>query len=79
MQQSGCCLLLRSLMAKTKDESLSTTQQARPKWVVEMDVHSLRIILCPDAAVILWMVATSYSVYYTFQVAIPVIYDEIYH
>jgi MFS family permease len=25
------------------------------------------------------MVSTSYSVYYTFQVAIPVIYDEMYH
>lgn len=33
----------------------------------------------PDAAAILWMVATSYSVYYTFQVANTVIYDEIYH
>lgn len=39
---------------------------------------SLRIILYPDAAAVLCMVASSYSVYYTFQVAIPVIFDEIY-
>lgn len=39
---------------------------------------SLRIILYPDAAAVLWMVASSYSVYYTFQVAIPVIFEEIY-
>jgi MFS family permease len=39
---------------------------------------SVRIIFYPDAAVVLWMVASSYSVYYTFQVAIPVIFEEIY-
>ncbi len=40
---------------------------------------SFRIILYPDAAAVLWMVATSYSVYYTYQVAIPVIFADIYH
>ncbi|KAK1764259.1 major facilitator superfamily domain-containing protein [Phialemonium atrogriseum] len=38
----------------------------------------LRIILYPDAAAVLWMVASSYSVYYTFQAAVPVIFAEIY-
>ncbi|KAJ0109110.1 hypothetical protein J7T55_002302 [Diaporthe amygdali] len=51
----------------------------RPKWTLKAAVHSLRIILYSDAAAILWMIASSYSVYYTFQVAIPVIYEEIYH
>ncbi|KAG7286787.1 hypothetical protein NEMBOFW57_009103 [Staphylotrichum longicolle] len=41
-------------------------------------VVSLRIILHKDAFAVLWMVASSYSVYYTFQVAIPVIFDEVY-
>ncbi|KAF2789554.1 MFS general substrate transporter [Melanomma pulvis-pyrius CBS 109.77] len=39
---------------------------------------SLRITLNPDAAVILWMAASSYGIYYTFQVAIPVIFDDVY-
>jgi MFS family permease len=39
---------------------------------------SLRIVLYPDAAIILGMVASSYSIYYTFQVAIPVIFKEMY-
>jgi MFS family permease len=39
---------------------------------------SLRIILFPDATAVLWMVAWSYSVYYTIQVAIPVIFKEVY-
>jgi MFS family permease len=42
-------------------------------------VDSLRIILYPDAAAILWMIASSYGIYYTFQVVIPVIYADIYH
>lgn len=39
---------------------------------------SFRIILYPDAAAVLWMIASSYSVYYTFQVATPVIFADIY-
>lgn len=73
------CVKSRESKKQTSDEMVSTTSQARPKWTVKAAVHSLRIILYPDAAAILWMVATSYSVYYTFQVAIPVIYDEVYH
>lgn len=37
-----------------------------------------RIILYPDSAAVLWMVSSSYTIYYTFQVAIPVVFDEIY-
>lgn len=73
------CVKSKEAEKQSKDKSVSTTPQARPKWTVKVAIHSLRIILYPDAAAILWMVATSYSVYYTFQVAIPVIYDEIYH
>jgi hypothetical protein len=39
---------------------------------------SLRIVLYSDATAVLLMVATSYSIYYTFQAAIPVIFDEVY-
>ncbi|KAF1850163.1 MFS general substrate transporter [Cucurbitaria berberidis CBS 394.84] len=41
-------------------------------------VDSLRIILHPDAAAILRMIASSYGVYYTFQVAISVIFADVY-
>jgi MFS family permease len=41
-------------------------------------VGSFRIILHKDAFAVLWMVASSYSIYYTIQVAIPVIFDEVY-
>ena len=47
-------------------------------WCLKDAVASFRIILHRDAFAVLWMVASSYSVYYTFQVAIPVIFDEIY-
>jgi MFS family permease len=50
----------------------------KPTWRPLCAFASLRIILYPDAAAVLWMVASSYSVYYTFQVAIPVIFEEIY-
>ncbi|PVH72056.1 MFS general substrate transporter [Cadophora sp. DSE1049] len=60
-------------------QATSTAEDAeRPKWRVLSTFTALRIILYPDAAAVLMMVATSYSVYYTFQVAIPVIYEEIY-
>jgi MFS family permease len=39
---------------------------------------SIRMIRHPDAAVILWMVASSYGIYYTFQVAHSVIFKELY-
>ncbi|KAH7419712.1 major facilitator superfamily domain-containing protein [Cadophora sp. MPI-SDFR-AT-0126] len=50
----------------------------KPKWRVLSTFTALRIIFYPDAAGVLLMIATSYCVYYTFQVAIPVIYEEIY-
>lgn len=76
----GCGKSMEAKRQSSRDDSVCTgSSQARPKWTVKAAVHSLRIILYPDAAAILWMVATSYSVYYTFQVAIPVIYDEVYH
>lgn len=50
----------------------------KPTWRLLGAFASFRIILYPDTAAVLWMVASSYSVYYTFQVAIPVIFEEIY-
>ncbi|KAK4040134.1 major facilitator superfamily domain-containing protein [Parachaetomium inaequale] len=47
-------------------------------WSLRDALASFRIILYKDAFAVLWMVASSYSVYYTFQVAIPVIFDEVY-
>ncbi|KAK3898388.1 hypothetical protein C8A05DRAFT_47279 [Staphylotrichum tortipilum] len=52
--------------------------EPRRPWRLGDAVASFRIILHKDAFVVLWMVASSYSVYYTFQVAIPVIFDEVY-
>lgn len=59
-------------------ESQAAEQRERPRWKPLSVLASLRIILHPDAAVVLWMVASSYCVYYTFQVAIPTIFDKIY-
>lgn len=53
-------------------------QSTGPKWTLKSGLHSLRIIIYPDAAAILWMIATSYTVYYTFQVAISVIFKTVY-
>lgn len=47
-------------------------------WQVMHAFASFRMFLCKDAAAVLWTVAGSYSVYYTFQVAIPVIFAKIY-
>ncbi|KAK0725979.1 major facilitator superfamily domain-containing protein [Lasiosphaeris hirsuta] len=53
-------------------------EREQPRWKPLSVLASLRIMLHPDAAVVLWTVASSYCVYYTFQVAIPTIFDEIY-
>lgn len=58
------------------DES-HPSKEKRP-WRVTNTFAAFRIILYRDAVAVLWMVASSYSVYYTFQVAIPVIFDKIY-
>jgi MFS family permease len=49
------------------------------RWTLWLAFGAFRIIMIRDAAAVLWMIATSYSVYYTFQVAIPVIFSEVYH
>ncbi|KAI0143679.1 major facilitator superfamily domain-containing protein [Xylariaceae sp. FL1272] len=52
---------------------------ARHRWSVFSLLGTFRIIVIRDAAPALWVIGVSYGVYYTFQVAIPVIFDEIYH
>ena len=47
-------------------------------WKVTHAFASFRMFLYKDASAVLWTVAGSYSVYYTFQVAIPVIFANIY-
>ncbi|KAI0406218.1 major facilitator superfamily domain-containing protein [Xylaria palmicola] len=54
-------------------------EENRKRWTISTALGAFRIIAMRDAAAILWMIATSYSVYYTFQVAIPVIFSELYH
>lgn len=49
-----------------------------PRWRPLSAFSSLRIVLYPDAAAVLWMIASSYSVYYTYQVAIPTIFERDY-
>lgn len=48
------------------------------RWTMRRAFYSLRIPFYPDAAAVLCVIATSYSVYYTFQVAISVIYQDLY-
>lgn len=47
-------------------------------WQLQTVFGSFRIILYKDAFAVLWMVASTYSIYYTFQVAIPVIFSKVY-
>ncbi|KAK8066679.1 hypothetical protein PG997_013426 [Apiospora hydei] len=72
--------LVRKYGVDTPTASVGTTEKAKPmpRWRPVMLLQSLRIIFYADAAAVLWMVATSYCVYYTFQVAIPVIYHDAY-
>ncbi|KAI1460211.1 MFS general substrate transporter [Annulohypoxylon moriforme] len=62
--------------------SASATSRSRvdmkEKWRPGIAFASLRILLYKDASAVLWVVALTYSVYYTFQVAIPVIFADIY-
>ncbi|KAK4097305.1 MFS general substrate transporter [Parathielavia hyrcaniae] len=57
---------------------VGVSKSRRQRWSLQDAVASFRIILYKDAFAVLWMVASSYSIYYTFQVAIPVIFDEVY-
>ncbi|KAI1343762.1 MFS general substrate transporter [Xylariaceae sp. FL0016] len=52
--------------------------EKRTKWEPLSAFTSLRIIFYPDAFPVLWTIASSYCIYYTYQVAIPTIFDEIY-
>ncbi|WEW60325.1 hypothetical protein PRK78_005810 [Emydomyces testavorans] len=74
-------LSLLQRQQRTRNIDCEIAEQAlqaklKPTWRILFG--SFRIIFYPDAAAVLWMVASSYSVYYTYQVAIPVIFKEIY-
>ncbi|KAL2193331.1 major facilitator superfamily domain-containing protein [Corynascus similis CBS 632.67] len=60
------------------DKAAETRSERQKRWTIRDAVASFRIIFHRDAFAVLWMVASSYSIYYTFQVAIPVIFDEVY-
>jgi hypothetical protein len=63
---------------RVNEEDGQQAAGALPKLRLAEILGPLRIIFFPDALAVLWMIASSYSVYYTFQTAIPVIFDEIY-
>ncbi|KAK4113333.1 MFS general substrate transporter [Canariomyces notabilis] len=65
-------------LASKSDCTHLDLMEKKKGWSLQDAVASFRIILHKDTFAVLWMVASSYSVYYTFQVAIPVIIDEIY-
>jgi MFS family permease len=71
-------LLMKHGTTISKNPELVQRRIPRVKWRPVMLLEPLRILFYPDAAAVLWMNATSYCVYYTFQVAIPVIYAEVY-
>ncbi|KAI1134499.1 MFS general substrate transporter [Hypoxylon sp. FL0543] len=73
--------LIRGRETQKTDVALAGTcaeVSKKEKWRLQTAFASLRIILYKDAFAVLWVVALTYSVYYTFQVAIPVIFAEIY-
>lgn len=73
------CCCARRLTPNATGVNRADLDFPRPQWGLLMAFYSLRIIFYPDAAAVLWMVATSYSVYYTFQVTIPIVFADIYH
>ncbi|KAI2472268.1 MFS general substrate transporter [Annulohypoxylon bovei var. microspora] len=73
--------LIRSGQTKETDSISGASDPqvtGKEKWRPGIAFASLRILLYKDASAVLWMVALTYSIYYTFQVAIPVIFSEIY-
>lgn len=48
---------------QTDQQQFFRTRHQRPKWTIVRALHSLRILLYPDAAANLWMLATSCSVF----------------
>ncbi|KAJ2890867.1 hypothetical protein MKZ38_001254 [Zalerion maritima] len=60
-------------------QAQSPPPQKRPPFRPRTLVSPLLIIFHRDSFPILWTVASSYCVHYTYQVAIPVIFSEIYH
>ncbi|KAI0202639.1 major facilitator superfamily domain-containing protein [Astrocystis sublimbata] len=58
---------------------VETETETRRRWSIASPLAAFRIIFIPEATAVLWMIGTSYTVYYTFQVAIPVIFAQVYH
>ncbi|KAH9905903.1 major facilitator superfamily domain-containing protein [Xylariomycetidae sp. FL2044] len=63
---------------EARDVVIPPPSEDRPRWNPRSVLTSLRLMFHPDAAVVLWTIASTYSIYYTYQVAIPTIFDEIY-
>ena len=61
-----------------RNVDVSLRERKKPVWRPIQAFAAFRIILYPDAASVLSMVSPSYSVYYTFQAAVPVIFAEVY-
>jgi MFS family permease len=64
--------------APVSDNDRSKALPVPPGQSFRRILDSIRIIRHPDAAVILSMVASSYGIYYTFQVAHSVMFKEVY-
>ncbi|KAH6630885.1 major facilitator superfamily domain-containing protein [Chaetomium sp. MPI-SDFR-AT-0129] len=63
---------------KGDDGKDDKTTKTKGRWSLLDVAASFRILFHKDAFAVLWMVASSYCIYYTLQVAIPVIFDEVY-
>lgn len=67
----------------TKDEKSSiqereTSASARPKYRFTSPIVAIRIIFFRDTAIVLWMAASPYAVWYCIQASIPSIYKDVY-
>jgi MFS family permease len=72
-----------SFLSREQEDRSATSIQDRPSMPKPSQTFrkvfdSIRIIRHSDAAVILCMVASSYGIYYTFQVAHSVLFEELY-
>jgi MFS family permease len=60
-------------------EKMQPGKEMTRSWSPLSLFAAFKVFTYPDGVAVLWMLACSYSAYYILQVAIPVIFDDVYH
>ncbi|TLD23741.1 hypothetical protein PspLS_06946 [Pyricularia sp. CBS 133598] len=73
--QDGSASQERSAPCTTRERNLELGGKRR---LLRGPLDAILIIFHADSALVLWVIASSYTVYYIFQVAVPVVFSDIY-